>query len=377
LTLLIGRRLFWEVDAVGIIEVPDAGSAGGTLISLDLHDHRLACARPRSSRRGRRHFMQEWGEQVRLADLSRELHAQYGRDPRHGPPRPPGCRLYSGLQLMDRLAQARGLAPGPRLLGLRLGVVEGPGRSLVLLFAYDGRGELLKFQEAANPPNLAYLVEDFSRGLGESGAVPEVAWFGHAEVLAALPTLRPYPDEDLLLGTPLPLWWARAARASWSLVMLSLLSALMLGWDLWCLRARLAEDATQALALQARLDRSLATRVHALARISSAPISMSFHDAEALWQPGSRVRVQVRASQTDYALRIDGAAENKLVRDGESAAKASGGLRAALEQRAGRTLPPGVRSLDPAASGDLNDYYLRFQRSTPLPVLAALAGAEP
>ena len=375
ITLQIGRRLFWEIDRRGMIEIPDATGARRGVISFDAHDHRLACARPRSESAGRRAFMQEWGESVRVVNLSRELHAQYGRDPRHGPARPAGCALFSGLQLMDRMAAARAVSLEQRVLGLRLGVPDGPGRTLVLLFAYDACGELARFQEAANPPSLTYLVDDFCRGL-PLAATPEVAWFDYADVIAALPGMRPYPDEEMLAGVPLWVWWARARRASHAVTATAAVLALACAWQLWQAGAAAARDRADGAALQTGIEQGLRMRAHTLARIASAPTAVSFSDAEALWQPGSRVRLLSRPGRTEYDLVLEvlGAESNTAAGPGDAVPNV---LSAGLGERARRALPAGMRALETATRGDLNAYYLRFERATALPAIAALAGAQP
>jgi hypothetical protein len=289
--------------------------------------------------------------------------------------RPACCALFSGLQLMDRMAAARGVTLEQRVLGLRLGVPDGPGRTLVLLFAYDACGELVRFQEAANPPSLAYLADDFCRGL-PTAAAPEIAWFDHADVIAALPGMRPYPDEDTLAGVPLRIWWARASRASHVVTATAGVLALACAWQLWQVRTAAAHDYANGAALQTRIEHGLRLRARALARIASAPTAAGFSDAEALWQPGSRVRLLSRPGRIEYdlVLEVPGTASNTAAGPGETAPDV---LSTGLRERAGRALPAGIRTLETATRGDLNAYYLRFERATALPALAALAGTQP
>ncbi len=375
LTLLIGRRLYWEADAEGLMEVPDAAEAAHGLLCFDTHDHRQACRRARSARAGAQAFMREWGEAVHVLDLSRELGAQYGRDLRHGPAAP-AAGLLSGLQLLDRLARRAGVTQDNRVLGLRLGAVGQHGRSLVLLFAYDGAGELLRFQEAANPPSLAYLLEDFCRGCAVQATVEDVIWFDHRDVLAVLPQMRPYPIEESLLGHPVRVWWQNAARALVGTAAMVTLVLAGLTADLWwaghqLARIRAAEDVSQL-----HVQQLLGGAAGVVARAASAPTNLLFGDAEALWLPGTRVRVAARPGEALYTLLVetDGSDGRSGTADGQPtvAGRALADRLAAV----GRHPPPaGLQALDPASSGDLHALYLRFRRSTPVPDFVALAAA--
>ena len=375
LTLLIGRRLSWEVRPAGIIEVPEVAREAATLISFDLHDHRLRAPARQSSRRARQAFMREWGEQVRVVNRARELGAVYGRDPLHALSLPPGCRLYSGLQLMDQLAQLRALPAAGRLLGLRLGAPQGAGRRLVLLFAFDAAGELLRFQEAANPPALDYLVEEFCRGLPAPSEVTEPVWFDQADVSAALALLQPYPEEDSWFEIPQRRWWQAARRLSLAASAAAFACSAWAAWDGWQLGGALDATRARLAQLQADGDRALRSHARALARSDSTDLAEAFRDAEALWRPGTRVQVLATPDHIDYTLRLatsqaaTGSASN-------GAAWVPHPLRATLDPT-GAVLPAGVRALDPAIGGDLHAYYLRFRRETPLPALAALVGVEP
>ncbi|MDE3009833.1 MAG: hypothetical protein KGI67_03005 [Pseudomonadota bacterium] len=375
-SLLIGRRLFWEVGPAGIIEVPEVARDAAVLVSFDQHDHRLRALQKRSSRQARLAFMREWGEAVRLVNRARDLGAVYGRDPGQSVARPAGCRLVPGLQLMDQLALLRAVDPAGRVLGLRLGAGDGNGRRLVLLFAYDAQGELQGFQEAANPPALDYLVDEFCRSLAVTPATGEPIWFDQHDAADVLALLRPYPDEDELFELPLRCWWQAGQRASLAC------SALALGWSMWgAFDAWSAHvEAQQAQATRRQLagviQQGLRQHLRALAWSETVDLAHLFRDAEALWRPGTRVQVLALPDHIDYTLR--------LAQPGPADARPSAGrsswlphpLRATLDA-GGAELPAGVHALDPAIGGDLNAYYLRFRRETPLPALAAVAADQP
>jgi hypothetical protein len=374
-TLLIGRRLFWEVDATGIIEVPDAMGCESSLVSFDVHDHRLRARRVESTRSAMQCFMREWGERVRLVNLSRELGAHYGREPSKGPARPPGCPLYSGPQLIDRLARGRAIDLANRMVGLCLGSAESHGRRLVLLFAYDAQGELVRFQEAANPPSLEYLVEDFCRGLAAPLGDPVPCWFTQQDVAAVLPSMRPYPEQDVLLDIPLQRWWTWAASLSWAVTTLSVLTAVWAACDLWQAQQEQHGVRGRIAALESSQASALASHLRALAHLSSANVAQAFADAEALWRTGSRVRVLAAPSYLEYSVLLAQPPALQGARQVDSMILPAP-LGTALEMP-GPGLPAGLRRLDSAVSGDLRGYYLRFRRETALPALAALAAAEP
>ena len=374
LTLRIGRRLFWEVDADGIIEVPDVTACTGVLLSFDSHDHRLCTAGPLGTRPASQRFMREWGETVRLVNDSRRLATLYGRDPAHGPQRPASCRLHSGLQLMDLLARARGIPRGAGLLGLRLGAEPGQGRCLILLFAYDAKGELLRFQEAANPPSLAYFVEDFGRGL-PTGVAGEPHWFDQTDVRPVLAELRPYPEEDTVGEIPVRVCWEVATRACAALTTVALL------WSAWgALEVRqlgrtLSGQNARISAQRLEGAGMLAQHAMSLAASRSVDLAHLFFDAETLWRPGTRIRVQGVPEYLDYAVLL-GQGPIGDSRPASGPAWQPHPQRAALDAGA-MALPAGIHPLDPALGGDLHANYLRFRRETPLPALAALVGREP
>lgn len=374
-TLMIGRRLYWEVRAAGIIEVPEVAREARDLISFDLHDHRLRAPARQSSRQARRAFMREWGEQVRVANRARELGAVYGRDPARALPRPIGCRLHSGLQLMDLLARQRALPLAGRLLGLRLGSAAGPGRRLVLLFAFDAEGELLRFQEAANPPDLNYLVEEFCRGLPGLPEATEPEWFDQSDAMAVLGRLQPYPDEDSWFEIPQRRWWQAGHRLALAASGLALGVSAWAAWDDWQARQLLESARAQRFELQRWGDQALGSHVRAVAWSGSSDLAQAFHDAELLWRPGTRVQVLATPARIDYTLRL-APPEHLEGGIGSSRVWLPHPLRATLDAD-GSQLPPGVQALDPAIGGDLHAYYLRFRRETPLPPLAALLGAQP
>lgn len=375
ITLMIGRRLYWEVDANGLLEIPDASSARAGLISFDSHDHRVRCARAQSERQGRQRFMRDWGESVRIVNLSRELGAQYGRDPAHGPSRPAHCPLFSGLQLMDCLARQSGRDTVDCILGLHFGASEAHGRSLLMLFAYDAQGELLLFQEAANPPSLHYFREDFLRGLPPQFQQLEVIWYGHQAVLAALPALRPYPDEETFAGRPVREWWSRAARLSTALGAMASLLACALAWQAWRADVERGAESAMAAQLRASLQDQLRSHPLALARLGSAQPSVAFVDAEALWQPDSQIRLVARPGRIEYAVVLS-RANGSAVRTTSGVRNETTSLDSALHLRSARSVPPGLAPLEPAISGDLHALLLRFQRQTPLSPLLAMAGAQ-
>ncbi len=373
----MGRRVFWEIDAAGIIEVPDAGDAGSGLLSFDLHDHRQACAAPRSARSGRQAFMREWGEQVALLERSASLHAQYGRDPRHLVARPAGCGLIPGLQLIDLLATRHGLPLAGAVVGLRFGVEAPAGRRLVLLFGFDGAGALLRMQEAANPPSLAYLLDDFCRDTAIQVSPERVVWFDQHDALAVLDQLLPYPEEDTLFGQPVGVWWRRAERALASATALAACSAGLLAWQDWSLGESIAASVRAGDASRAQVQAMLQSAPLALARASSAAFGEVFADAEALWQVGTRVRVSSRPGTTDFTLLLDHTPPAAVAGvPGLGDLPHSGPpLAAALARRHDTPLPAGLLALDPATPGDLHAFYLRFRRQTPLSALGAFAGA--
>ena len=376
LTLLMGRRVFWDVTADGIIEVPDAADAR-QLLSFDLHDHRQACATPRPARQGRQAFMREWGEQVHLLDCSAQLHAQYGRDPRHGVARPAGCGLVPGLQLIDLLAQRQGVALAGAVIALCLGAAQAAGRRLVLLFGFDQAGELLRMQEAANPPSLEYLLEDFCRGLAVPVAPDRVVWFDQHDVLAVLDSLLPYPEEALLLGRPLRVWWQHTARALGAATALCSGTALALAWSDWQLTAAIAQARSQQDQVRQHLQQVLQAAPVAVARASSASFTAVFADAEALWQPGTRVRASARPGVAEFTLIIDPLAAGTRRAGLTDVADSALPFVATLQQQRQRPLPEGLVAMVPATSGDLHALYLRFSRQTPVPALGTLAGSGP
>lgn len=317
--------------------------------------------------------MREWGERVRLVNAARQLGAVYGRDRGQLLARPAGCALASGPQLMDLLAQRSGIDCRARTLGLRLGSPDPQGRRLVLLFAYDGHGELVRFQEAANPPALDYLVDEFRRDLGEVVGDEAPAWFDQADVIAVLPELQAYPDEDSFLDVPLRRWWQQGRRASVGVALAAGLFATWAAWDAWRVQRELAEVRARIASLRAEDEASLHRHVRALAWSATADLAHAFRDAEALWRPGTRVQVLATPQAIDYTLRL--AQSEAPAARGDTARWTAHPLRATLDD-AGSRLPTGLIALQPAIGGDLHAYYLRFRRETPLPAFAALVAAE-
>lgn len=374
LSLWIGRRLYWEVSAEGIIEVPEVPADAQLLVSVDLHDHRLRAPPGQSSRQARQRFMREWGEAVRVVNRARTLGTVYGRDPARPLPRPASCRLCSGLQLIDRLVRRRGLDHAGQLIGLSLGASQGAGRRLVLLFAYDDAGELLRFQESANPPALDYLVEEFCRTLPAPFPRTPPLWFDQHDALQVLPDLVAYPDEDSWCEIPLRQWWLAGSRASLAATFAGLLWSAWAGWDWWSAQGELRHARAELGALQAEASAALLRHPRALARDASCDLAAAFRDAEQLWRPGTRVRILASPEAIDYTVRLAQLPGG----DAPAASRAwtPHPLRATLDPDLS-VLPVGVRALDPALGGDLRDYDLRFRRETPLPALAALAGPQP
>ena len=369
--LRVGKPLFWEVSPDKIVEVPNIPEGSHCVLSFDEFDRRLATAKPLSGQQAKRALLREYGDRTRLVNESRRLAVIYGRSTDRVAE--VSFEMTPGTLCLDRLMARAQVAALPRITGFSFGGQDGAGRQLALLFALDANGNIAAFQEAINPQNLEYVIEELARANGIDLQLSETLLFTQDDVLAVTAELKSYPRTEDWNGIRL----RSLHLASVALLTTAFATSVVLDSYYIFASANLSASTRRLRSEAGRLSeenentikRNMVSFCHAL----SLPYRALLSRAEALWQPGARVSFRANSRSDEFTVRVD--TESESVRsslNGRTASRARPyeSVRAILDAPA----PFEFVLTDVSASGEFNSFYVKYTHAKGVTALADLAG---
>jgi hypothetical protein len=355
--LRVGKPLFWEVSADKILEVPNIPEGSHCVLSFDEFDRRLATTRPLSGQQAKRALLREYGDRTRVVNESRRLAVIYGRSADRVAEA--SFEMTPGTLCLDRLMARTQVAPQPRITGFAFGVQDGVGRQLALLFALDANGNIAAFQEAINPQNLEYVIEELARANGIDLQQSETLLFTQDDVLAVTAELKPYPRTEDWNGIRL-----RSLHvASFALLATAFAASVVLDSYYILAAANLGASTSRLRSQAGRLSDENENTIKR---------NMVFF-CQALSLPYARVSLRASSRADEFTVRVD--------TEGES-------VRSSVNGRTGNRARPyeSVRAIldapapfefvltDVSASGEFNSFYVKYTHAKGVTALADLAG---
>lgn len=345
------RPCYWHVcpDDLQPVATPQ-----GTVVSFCQADERLQASARLSPIKARTWALRETGEPCRVIASGRSTTVYAA--PVHWLAQFPH-RIVPAYVLLDRLVTAH---THPRAAAWIAGFLFTAlaGSSILVLYAMDAQGVPGKPQVTLHPDNIEAILDAFAQmnGIHLAGGENVLLFDNHD----ALAVYRPEPAYPA--GEGQAAFGSRVTRAGVILVALVLSMAgmaryIMLLRQTTAVNARLARLQQEIGVLQRANDQLLLPNLQGYARLMSLDRKKLFAAANAVWQPGSVVRIDATGKAVNLAVvfRTEAAPAGRLLR------VAAATNAEALFQRAGKLpVPPGLQRVEPSVTGDLNALTLNY-----------------
>lgn len=305
---------FWQTTDVGMSQL-DAPAAGSVILSFSDQDYCLAAAKNLSPRQLNRLTRSELGPNLRVLNEQKPLGMVFAtaaeRVGEHPQP------LISGLSLLAHLLKSHKHWQQKDGAPLITGFAFGSDRDrLLILYLYDG-GTISYLQVTPRTPDTAGAIQNYiktvtkerpalaGKGLRHDDPA-RIVLFESAEILALLPTLKPYPTEGDFYGVPqsLVLHYARLTAVG------ALIAAT--GWtstQYLRLQVNQMDKASQekraAIARQAITQIAKEQPAGLIALGSTVPIDRALNKARSVYRAPGRVSLLITPDKVDLTSILD------------------------------------------------------------------------
>lgn len=354
-----GRQVLWELEQSSLRVLEDQASLPARpLLSFSRRDLRIQARKAIPDKAAAGLAMEELAEDARVVNASKRLGVVFGT-PSDRVKRSRPAKLVPGGLLVDHLRANAGLVDSEDVAVLHL---EGGGRDLAMLYAFNRDGDLLGSQITVNPDDISLVIAQFVAEQRLDPDTTRVLTFQNRDVLEMAPKLGAYPSEAMLLGVPVTKVLNGAA-------LVALAGAV--GTVAWAGQAYTAkESATRALAsakatkakAMETADQLLMSSVTSFARTQSLDSAKAVELAHSVWVPGSTVVLEA-AGQTvklNVSLPILGSVKTSA-NGGASVPQEPGVIQALLDKSA----PDGCTKSPVSFTGGLRAVQVVFECQTP------------
>lgn len=295
-----GRQLAWQVSREGIAAV-EMGEAG-TLLSFSPKDQRFSADIPLSNKAAEALAIAEIGEDVRMVNASKALHAVYAttttRVTAFG-----GLQVGPGLLVLESLMPMSDANGQDRIGGLQLMDADG-SIGLVVLYHINAQGEIGAPQVTVNPGDLGFVLSQFvaARRLNQDST--QVVLAKNEDLLRAAEHFKAYPSQPTVLGMPL-------SAAQRMMAFATLAAAMGAGGyagyghlQLGSAKAALSSAMSDKSRALAEADALLQGSLVSFAKTQALDAGATLGTAQAVWVPGAKVSLEASLASAVHLVEL-------------------------------------------------------------------------
>lgn len=294
------RRVFWRVTAQNFDELP--AERVRKAVSFSRNEHRFHVEGALGFNAAQDLALAEVGEDVRIVNASRAVHAVYASTAQRIAELQP-VTVGPGLQLIDELLLKERKSGEEMICGLILkGASE--SQSLAVLYHFTDQDEVAATQITVNPDNLNFVLAQFASSRRLEVADTKVILFNNEDLLKVAAKIEYYPAEAVWRGVPVRvvLWTATAIAAG--AAGLCGLYAAQAYVRVAAAQSKVSSASADQKKVQKSIDELLTSSVVSFAHSQSLNLAQMTERAGEFWTPGAKVVVDATARTETYNITL-------------------------------------------------------------------------